>query len=110
MPRAVISDSSRSAVSSAPKLLGIVINPSAAIAHAIQRGMPMISATRIPHSDHVEAARSAVAGPCDPAATPIRLSVSSRRGLLPHVVGQRQRLVGALQELDGHEDHLLVAE
>jgi len=27
-----------------------------------------------------------------------------------HVVGQRHRLVGALQELDGHEDHVLVAQ
>src|SRR5262245_17261968 len=111
MPRAVISDSSRSAVSSAPKLLGIVIKPSAAMAHAIQRGMPMISARRTSRSDHIGAARPALAEPCDPAATPTNpLSASSRRGLLPHVVGQRQRFVGALQELDGHEDHLLVAE
>src|SRR5712691_11044538 len=31
-------------------------------------------------------------------------------GLLPHAFRQRHRLVGALQELDGHEDHVLVAE
>src|SRR5262249_2889623 len=33
-----------------------------------------------------------------------------RCGLLPHAFGERHRLVGALQEFDGHEDHLLVAE
>src|SRR3954453_12066602 len=33
-----------------------------------------------------------------------------RRGLLPRAVGQRHRLVGALQEFDGHEDHVLVAQ
>src|SRR5262245_62996506 len=111
MPRAVISDSSRSAVSSAPKLLGIVIKPSAAMADTIQNQMPKIAATATPRRAQMGAARSTIAGPCDPAATPpIRLSVPSCCRLLPHVVGQRQRLVGALQELDGHEDHLLVTE
>src|ERR1700758_4666864 len=33
-----------------------------------------------------------------------------RCGLLPHAFGQWHGFVGALQELDGHEDHLLVAE
>src|SRR5262245_63214283 len=102
MPRPVISDSSRSAVSSAPKLLGIVIKPSAAIALAIQRGIPMISARRAPRSDQVEAARPAVAATLT---NPLR--AASCRSLLPHVVGQRQRLVGALQELAGHKDDLL---
>src|SRR5262245_11062819 len=110
MPRAVISDSSRSAGSAASELLGIVIEASPACAPAIQREIPMIKATRTPRGDHVRAARSAVAGPCDPVATADPLSVPSRGGLRPYVVGQRQRFVGALQELDGHEDHLLVAE
>src|SRR6266446_4791249 len=33
-----------------------------------------------------------------------------RGGLRTHAFGQRQRLVGALQEFHGHEDHLFVAE
>src|SRR5262245_50561579 len=32
------------------------------------------------------------------------------RGLPTHAVGQGHRLVGALQEFDGHEDHVLVAD
>ena len=30
--------------------------------------------------------------------------------LTAHLAGERHRFIGALEELDGHEDHLLVAE
>src|SRR6516165_335855 len=37
-------------------------------------------------------------------------TMRSLRRLLAHVLRQRQRLVGALEKLHGHENHLLVAE
>src|SRR2546430_2673500 len=108
------------AVKASPKLLGIVIKPSAAIALVPHKQMPKIVAASLPTSDG--RIRNRMDGSTLPRTTARagatirgsassgggRISATSCRGLLPHVIGQRLRLVVALQELDGHEDHLLV--